>query len=98
MDASHHILRSTHRQEPVSVSVMRSRAITRIAMTRLILVATVLLMSVTLPQETKAQSEQAAGLVDVDRVHDGSHRAPPPVAIQIGAIGVNSPVEPQKII
>src|SRR5215203_1441472 len=67
---------------------------------RLVLASTMLLGVVTmLPPEATAHREGVSyQLSGADSADDVSHRASPPVTIQIDAAGVNAPVETREII
>ena len=81
-------------------SVMRPRGEQRISLARPVLLLTMLLgMVTTLSREATAHPEQASSTRSgTDNTDDESHRAPPPVAIQIDAAGVNGLVETREIV
>jgi sortase (surface protein transpeptidase) len=94
------VAQSTSREGQRSYSVVQPRGVTRNVLARLVLALTMLLgMVTTLSKEATAQPGQANHtLSGVDSSDDESHRAPPPVSIQIDAVGVNGPVETREIV
>jgi hypothetical protein len=92
--------RSTPYKRAGSLSAMRPRGRKRISLARLILISTMLLGVVTtLSRDAMARPEQASFTLEGSNLTgDVSPRAPPPVAIQIDAAGVNSPVEIREIV
>ena len=100
VDGSRYFARSTPCLGVGNLSVMRPRSAKTLSLTRLVLVLTMLLgVATTLSREAVAQTEQAShALSGSDHTDDVSRRAPPPVAIQIDAAGVNGLVETREIV
>ena len=100
LDEPRHFARSTTAEGAKHLSAVRSRGMERTFLARLVLASTMLLGVVTtLPREVTAHRERASyQLSSSGSADDASHRAPPPVAIQIDAAGVNGPVETREIV
>jgi Sortase domain len=83
-----------------NLSATRPRGARWICLARLVLVLSLLLGVVTtLSRDAMARPEQASQtLSGSDHTDDVSRRAPRPVAIQIDAAGVHSPVETREIV
>ena len=100
VDGSRHLGGSTPREGTGNHSALRPSSAKRISLARLVLVLTMLLgVATALSREAVAQTDQAShALSGSDHKNDVSRRAPPPVAVQIDAAGVNGLVETREIV
>jgi hypothetical protein len=100
VDGSRHLGRSTPCLGAGNLSVARPRSVKRISLARLVLGLSLLLGVVTtLSRDALARPERASHtLSGSEQTDDVSDRAPPPVAIQIDAAEVHSPVETREIV